>query len=237
MSDHAETAANEAKGAKVTVDASALAALYETCSAAAESATDPEGVAESVLQARSPGRAALRTAREEATELGGQAPDALSASLLRLLAHNGAATSAVYIGEAPGVVALALLDGMAPGGTVTAITSDPHHAQAGKNALAAAKLPANACRFISTRPLEVLGKLASGSYDLVVAQAGALAPELLARRGLELVGDGCVVVLGAVDYFDEQLGAGALPADVRVQAFPLGTGVTVLSVHQGSAGK
>lgn len=221
----------------MTIDATALAALYETCAAAAEPATDPADVDEAVLEARSPGRAALRTAREEAAELGGRAPDALSASLLRLLAHTAGARSAVYIGEAPGVVALALLGGMSPGGTVTAITSDPHHAQAGKHALTAAGLPSNACRFISTRPLEVLGKLANGSYDLVVAQAGALAPELLAQRGLELVGDGTVVVLGSVDYFDAQLAAGSLPADARVQAFPLGTGVTVLTVRQSLSAK
>lgn len=221
---------NSQGNAGLAIDPEQLAALYAACATAAEpdvnSSSDSADSGSSEISA--PTAAAMAMAREESGELGGNAPDAVSAALLRLLAHTAQARSAVYLGEAPGVVALSLLNGMRKGGTVTAITSDPHHAQAGKKALAAARFPSNACRFISTRPVEVLGKLATGSYDLVVAQAGIVSAEVLATRGLELAGDGSVVVLGSITEFDELAATGSLPAGARLQRFPLGDGIVTL---------
>lgn len=229
--------ANSQDSATPTIDPQRLAALYSACAEAAEPPQSPSGEDDSAFaDVSAPTASAMALAREESRELGGASPDILSASLLRLLAHTAHARSVVYLGEAPGVVALALLNGMQPGGTVTAITSDPHHAQAGKKALAAANLPANACRFISTRPVEVLGKLAAGTYDLVVAQSGIVSAEILATRGLELADTGQVIVLGSTTEFDALAAAGSLPPRARLHRFPFGDGLVALYVAHTTGG-
>lgn len=206
------------------IDSAGLSALYGRCASAAEpeSATD-DGSALA---------AALRAAREESQELGGHAPDANAAALLQLLASMSQSNSAVYIGSAPGVVALSLLSGMSSApespkaGMVTAITSDPHHSEAGKKAVKAAGFPASSCRVIAARPLEVMGKLASGTYGLVVAHDGEVEAKALAKRGLELVGNGAVVVLGSITFFDA---VDDLPDTARITRLPLGGGISILT--------
>lgn len=208
-------------------DPTGLSALYEQCLGSAEPdrATGDDSEKSALAEA-------LRVAREESSELGGHAPDANATALLQLLASMSQASSAVYIGSAPGVVALSLLTGMssAAGGTkpgmVTAITSDPHHSEAGKKAVKAAGFPASSCRVIAARPLEVMGKLAAGSYGLVVAHDGEVEAKALATRGLELVGGGAVVVLDSISFFDDVDG---LPESARITRLPLGDGMSILT--------
>ena len=208
-------------------DPTGLSALYEQCLGSAEPdrATGDDSEKSALAEA-------LRVAREESSELGGHAPDANATALLQLLASMSQASSAVYIGSAPGVVALSLLTGMstAAGGTkpgmVTAITSDPHHSEAGKKAVKAAGFPASSCRVIAARPLEVMGKLAAGTYGLVVAHDGEVEAKALATRGLELVGGGAVVVLDSISFFDDVDG---LPESARITRLPLGDGMSILT--------
>lgn len=210
------------------IDAAGLSALYERCANAAEpESTTEDSAAKTALAS------ALRAAREESQELGGHAPDANASALLQLLASMSQSSSAVYVGSAPGVVALSLLTGMssvsadtAQRGMVTAITSDPHHSEAGKRAVKAAGFPASSCRVIAARPLEVMGKLAAGTYGLVVAHDGEVEARALAKRGLELVGSGAVVVLGSVTFFDE---VNDLPENASITRLPLGGGVSILT--------
>ena len=215
------------------VDLHDLAALYRRCAEAAEPSEPAAGTSAGAADEKN-AVAAMRAAREDSAELGGRAPDAVGTAILSLLASMSGKSSAVYVGSAPGVVALALLAGLSPAGNsgkpgaVTAITSDPHLADAGKKAVAAAGYPGSACRIIAARPLEVMGKLAADSYGLVVADAGEVEAAALAERALELVGGGAVVVLGAEDYFDALT---SLPEGARVTHLPAARGISVLTAR------
>lgn len=221
----------------IGVDVEDLAALYSRCLDAAEPGSgNSEDAAGAASHPASPSESSfaesLSAARVDSVELGGHAPDPVGTSTLRLLAAMSGKRSAVYVGSAPGVVSLALLAGLSSTGenpvhgTVTAITSDPHHAEAGKKAVASAGYPAGACRIIAARPLEVMGKLASDSYGLVVADAGEVEASALAERGLALVGGGAVVVLGSTTFFDDVDG---LPGGARITRLPLSGGLSVLT--------
>jgi predicted O-methyltransferase YrrM len=115
--------------------------------------------------------AALVAARAKAEELGCVPVLPGVGAALRLLAAAIDAKSVVEIGTGTGVSGLWLLRGMRADGVLTSVDVEPEHQRVAKETFAEAGIAPNRFRLIGGRALEVLPRLADGSYDLVHADA------------------------------------------------------------------
>jgi len=118
-----------------------------------------------------PEDAALTAARSRAAEVGGPCIDAVTGSLLRLLAATGGAKAVVELGTGAGVSALWLLRGMRPDGVLTTVDPETEHQRLAKQSLIEAGFGSGRVRLIAGRALEVLPRLSDGAYDLVFCDA------------------------------------------------------------------
>jgi len=112
-----------------------------------------------------------QSARGLAHEVGLTAVSPGVGAALRLLAAAGSARAVVEIGTGAGVSGLWLLRGMRADGILTTIDTDAEHQRIAKRHFAEAGHPASRTRVITGRALEVLPRLADGSYDLVFVDA------------------------------------------------------------------
>jgi predicted O-methyltransferase YrrM len=74
----------------------------------------------------------------------------------------------VSIGSGGGLSGLWLLRGMRSDGVLTALDGDPEQLRAARAAFAGAGVPTGRTRLIFGTPAEVLPRLSSGAYDMVV---------------------------------------------------------------------
>jgi predicted O-methyltransferase YrrM len=93
---------------------------------------------------------------------------------LAVLAASVNARSVVTIGSGGGVTGLWLLRGMRPDGVLTALDGDPAELRATRRAFADAGIPQGRTRLIFGTSAEVLPRLSSGAYDLVVCSGPPL---------------------------------------------------------------
>ncbi|MGZ4549411.1 MAG: O-methyltransferase [Blastococcus sp.] len=108
-------------------------------------------------------------ARQRAVHLPGPPPvEPAVAATLTVLAAGTGARSVVSIGSGGGVTGLSLLRGMRPDGVLTALDGDPEQLRAARRAFAEGGIPAGRARLIFGTPAEVLPRLSSGAYDMVV---------------------------------------------------------------------
>ncbi|RBY77075.1 methyltransferase [Blastococcus sp. TF02-09] len=115
----------------------------------------------------------MTAARERATRLPGPPPVEPSVgATLAVLASGLGARAVVSIGSGGGLSGLWLLRGMRPDGVLTALDDDPEQLRAARAAFAGAGVPPGRTRLIFGTPAEVLPRLSSGAYDMVVC-AGA----------------------------------------------------------------
>lgn len=116
---------------------------------------------------------AVDQARQQAHDLDASA-QAVSPALgatLRVLAASIEAAHVVEIGTGTGVSGLWLLEGMAHDGVLTTIDSDPEAQRGAREAYRAAGVPPQRTRAISGAALDVLPRLTSAAYDLVLLDA------------------------------------------------------------------
>ena len=108
-------------------------------------------------------------ARDRSYDLPGPAPvEPAVGATLAVLASGVDARSVVSIGSGGGLAGLWLLRGMRPDGVLTALDGDPEQLRATRKAFADAGIPAGRARMIFGTPAEVLPRLSSGAYDMVV---------------------------------------------------------------------
>jgi predicted O-methyltransferase YrrM len=115
--------------------------------------------------------AVLRSARARAAEVGCAGISPGTGAALRMLAAALRAKSVVEVGTGAGVSGLWVLRGMRSDGVLTSIDVEAEHQRLARQAFTEAGLPASRVRLINGRALEVLPRLADGSYDLVVVDA------------------------------------------------------------------
>lgn len=106
-----------------------------------------------------------------ADELGAEPVSPGTGAALRVIAAGTGARAIVEIGTGAGVSGLWLLGGMAAGGVLTSIDSEPEFQHHARRAFAAAGVPAHRTRLIAGRALDVLPRMAARAYDLVVVDA------------------------------------------------------------------
>jgi predicted O-methyltransferase YrrM len=114
-------------------------------------------------------QAARQRALTSAGAFGTPAPvEPAVGALLAVLAAGLDARAVVSIGSGGGVAGLWLLQGMRPGGLLTALDGDPEQLRAALKAFTEAGLAAGRARMIFGTPAEVLPRLSPGAYDMVV---------------------------------------------------------------------
>lgn len=123
------------------------------------------------LEAWLPEDAALTAARSRSAEVGVPCIDAVTGSVLRLLAAASGAKTVVELGTGAGVSALWLLRGMRPDGVLTSVDPETEHQRLAKQSLIEAGFGSGRVRLIAGRALEVLPRLSDAAYDLVFCDA------------------------------------------------------------------
>lgn len=109
----------------------------------------------------------LDKARRRAEEVGVVPVGSGVGAALRLLAATVQARAVVEIGTGTGVSGTWLLRGMRPDGVLTTVDIEPEHQRLARESFVEAGFRPNRMRLIVGRALEVLPRLADGSYDLV----------------------------------------------------------------------
>ena len=107
-------------------------------------------------------------ARARATELGLAPVSPGTGAALRLLAALVDARHVVEVGTGTGVAGLWLLAGMRPDGVLTTVDLEGEHHRLARESFAAVGATGGRVRLITGRALEVLPRLADGSYDIVL---------------------------------------------------------------------
>jgi predicted O-methyltransferase YrrM len=111
----------------------------------------------------------MTAARNRAFHLPGSPPvEPAVGATLAVLAAGVAARSVVSIGSGGGLAGLWLLRGMRSDGVLTALDGDPEQLRAARKAFAEAGVAPSRARLIFGTPGEVLPRLSSGAYDMVV---------------------------------------------------------------------
>lgn len=155
-----------------SVTDSAFNALEELIATTGLSASEDAGDA----SATGP-RAAMTVAREHATEFGLHAPTESAGALLRTVAAACRAeksSGVIAITPASAVVALYLAEGISEKHSITCIDPEVEHQKAAKSAMQQAGYGSAKARYLTSRPLDVLGRLAADSYHVIYADVAPL---------------------------------------------------------------
>ena len=146
---------------------------------------------------------ALAGARDDAAEFGLPVPDAVAGGTLTALAALASARrpdgpAAVAATPAVGVVGLHLFAGMPDNGVLTCIDPEIEHQKLARDAFRRAGIGSSRHRFLPSRPLDVLGRLAPGAYDLIYADAAPAEVAAFRERAWPLLSDGGVLIFAGV---------------------------------------
>lgn len=146
---------------------------------------------------------ALSAARDDAAEFGIAFPDAVAGDTLTALAALASARrpdgpAAVAATPAVGVVGLHLFAGMPDNAVLTCIDPEITHQKLARDSFQRAGIPASRHRFLPSRPLDVLSRLAPGAYDLIYADVSPAEIETFRERAWPLLSDGGVLVFAGV---------------------------------------
>lgn len=200
---------------------------------------------------------ALADALAHAEEFALPTPDAATGALLTTLvasatghssAEDGATrdkAQAIAITPASSVVGLHLLAGLPESGIVTCIDPEAEHHNHAKQTFREAGYPPSRVRFLPSRPLDVMGRLANDAYQLIYVDSDIVdypalvsaAWPLLSKRGTVVLAgsllDGTVADESrkdrATDAAREADAAVAKLDGAHVTRLPLGSGLTLVT--------
>lgn len=190
----------------------------------------------------------LDEARHDAAEFALDVPDETTGQLLSTLAATSCqndSSGAVAITPAVSVVGLYLLHGLPPGTTLTCIDPEAEHQNKARSIFRSAGYTTSRVRFLPSRPLDVMGRLASGAYQLVYVDVSPMDLPTVIDAAWPLLGTGGTLVLPDV-LLDGTLAdltrkdrdtVSAREADEKVRGLdnalvtrlPLGAGMTLVT--------
>ena len=134
---------------------------------------------------------ALTSARAHAEEYGLPVPDESTGQLLSTLAAVSSGTTsrpqAVAITPAASVVGLYLLAGMSENGILTCIDPEAEHQAGAKQTFRDAGYSSSRGRFLPSRPLDIMGRLANDTYQVIYAEVPALDMPALVKAAWPLL--------------------------------------------------
>lgn len=194
-------------------------------------------------------REGLRMSREEAAENGVPQPSRAVGDLLTVLAASASAEQgAVAVTPAAGVVGLHLLAGLPQKANLTCIEPEAALQTGARDAFRAAGFAPSRVRFLTARPLDVMGRLANGAYQLVYADVAPAEMGPLISAAWPLIAPGGTLVLAgslldgtvadttrrdreteAARGADESVDKLALDEGAAVARLPLDGGLTLIT--------
>lgn len=159
--------------------------------------TDLRAYIETVSTVLAPAPEVYAEAREESAEFELPVPDHTTGRLIATLATGGSRTEAGAIVASPAasLVALYVLEGLAPNTAVTCIDPEAEHTQRARATLKKAGYPASRGRFLTARPLDVLGRMAPEAYQLIFADVAPVEARAFIAAAVPLLVPGGSVVL------------------------------------------
>ncbi|UIZ92905.1 O-methyltransferase [Corynebacterium sp. CNCTC7651] len=183
-------------------------------------------------------REGLSHAHVEAEENGVRAPSAIVGTLLSTLAAAHPASAgqgAVAVTPAAGVVGLHILRGLPEKATLTCIEPEAALQAEAKAAFKLGGYAPSRARFLTARPLDVMGRLANGAYQLIYADVAPLelpalidvAWPLLSPGGTLVIADSLLDGTVADPSRRDRETEAAREADVRIDALAVDTGAVV----------
>jgi predicted O-methyltransferase YrrM len=110
----------------------------------------------------------MQQARSNGLEIAAPDPSAGVGNFLKFATKLVNSKSVVEIGTGSGVGGLWLLQGMPADGVLTTIDSEREHSKIARNIFEEAGIASTKYRIITGKLIEVVGKLADNSYELVV---------------------------------------------------------------------
>jgi len=110
----------------------------------------------------------MQQARAHGEEVGAADPTPGVGNFLKFAVQITKAKSVVEIGTGSGVGGLWLLSGMTPDGVLTTIDSEREHSKIARNIFEEADIASTRYRIITGKLIEVVGKLADSSYELII---------------------------------------------------------------------
>nr|WP_095661049.1 methyltransferase [Corynebacterium glaucum] len=142
-------------------------------------------------------REALNHAYIEAEENGVRAPSAVVGSLLTTLAAGAGSPGqgAVAVTPAAGVVGLHILRGLPDKATLTCIEPEAALQAGAKEAFRIGGHSPSRARFLTARPLDVMGRLAADAYQLIYADVAPLEMAPLIDNAWPLLTQGGTLII------------------------------------------
>jgi len=110
----------------------------------------------------------MQQARANGEEVGAADPTPGVGNFLKFAVQITKAKSVVEIGTGSGVGGLWLLSGMTSDGVLTTIDSEREHSKIARNIFEEADIASTRYRIITGKLIEVVGKLADNSYELII---------------------------------------------------------------------
>ena len=110
----------------------------------------------------------MQQARRNGQEISASDPTPAVGKFLKFSVHLLSAKSVVEIGTGSGVGGLWILSGMPSDAVLTTIDSEREHSKIAKTIFDEADIAPTRYRIITGKLIEVIGKLADNSYDLIV---------------------------------------------------------------------
>lgn len=152
----------------------------------------------SYIESTSEVSTALAGARSHAEEFGLSVPDEATGQLLSSLSAASSGTDrpqAIAITPAAAVAGIYLLQGLPNNGIVTCIDPEAEHQAMAKTTFREAGFATTRARFLPSHPLEVMGRLATDSYQLIFADVPALDMPALINAAFPLLRKNGTLVL------------------------------------------
>lgn len=190
----------------------------------------------------------LHSARQDAEEFGLTVPDIMTGQLLTALTamtRNSRSTGAVAVTPAASVVGLYILKGLDSTGILTCVDPEAEHQRQARQTFRDAGYSPSRYRFLPSRPLEVMGRLAEASYQLIYVDASPMdmcamvttAWPLLTEGGVLIMADALLDGTLADESRKDRLTVSAREADALINSLegavvsrlPLGAGMTLVT--------
>jgi predicted O-methyltransferase YrrM len=114
----------------------------------------------------------MQLARKNGEEVGAAEPTAAAGNFLKFLTQLTGAKSVVEIGTSSGVSGLWVLQGLPSDGVLTTIDAEREHSKIARNVFEEADIPSTKYRIITGNLIDVIGKLADNSYEVVITRDG-----------------------------------------------------------------
>jgi predicted O-methyltransferase YrrM len=114
----------------------------------------------------------MQLARKNGEEVGAVEPTAAVGNFLKFLTQLTGAKSVVEIGTSSGVSGLWVLQGLPNDGVLTTIDAEREHSKIARSVFEEADIPSTKYRIITGNLIDVIGKLADNSYEVVITRDG-----------------------------------------------------------------